>query len=279
MISFAVVYFIFTYWYLVPYFEDPDRPHWTFRYYFFGDSPSEVIKYFITHPLDTFTRLFYNHTGHELGANVKLEYYIYFLIWGGWILFRKPVVLLLFLPLIAQKMLMDPVSRWHLGAYHSVEIESILSIGVFFVISRLKKPKVKIPIALTITVLSLAASIHLLNHRYTYWHHEIKENPFSRKMYQTHFNIKEINDALRQIPDEAAIVSTSNVAPHLAYRKDIHIFPHIRNAEYMVLLEDGNPYPLKMEEYLRLKEDYLKDKNWELVYSNDQLYILKKIES
>ncbi|MBL7111258.1 MAG: DUF2079 domain-containing protein [Bacteroidales bacterium] len=273
----AIAYFIIAMTVMIPYYEDPAFPYWGFHYRSFGETPKEVFKYFLAHPIEVFFKLFYNHNGHKLGNWVKAEYYYYFLICGGWLLFRRPVILLAILPMLAQKMLMDYPSRWSLGAYHSVEIESIYTLSVFYALSKIKNLESKYIIGLVITILCTHATIYGTGAERKYWHHEIKENVFSPKMYRSDLNIKEIRNALKMVPDDAGVCATNTITPHLAYRSKIYVFPEIRDAEYIVLLDDGNPYPLKMDRFEELKTDYLDSHEWETIYNKYQLTIFRKI--
>jgi uncharacterized membrane protein len=278
LIALGVVYFIITFAVLIPCFANPSRPYYTFRYNEFGDTPKEVFKYFLTHPLQVFGKLFYNHTGNEDGDWVKTEYYAYFLIGGGWLIFRRPALLLMLFPVLAQKMLNDTYYYWSLNGYFSVEIESIYTLMIFYVISGFSKRWTSYLFAALVTILTIVSTIHSTHTRYTVWYHEIKENVFSSKFYKPAFDYRAVRAALDMIPPDASVSASNTIVPHLAYRPEIYLFPEIRDAEYIVLLDDGNPYPLKMDRYLEMKEELIESGKWSRIYDKKPLNIFKRIE-
>lgn len=272
----SMLYFLFCFFVLIPYFEDPAKPHWAFYYKAFGNTPGEVFLYFITHPFETFSKMFYNHTAHTYGDWVKTEYYIYFILFGGWLLFRRPVLLLLIFPVMAQKMLMDSAWKWSLSGYNAIEITSVLTVVAFFIISRFKHEKLRQSIAIGITMICMIATVHAFGNRHTQWHESRKENILSKRMYSPHKNVQPVYEGLALIPDDAAVSATNKVAPHLAYRSSIYVFPEVRDAEYILLFDDGDPFPLNHEKFRSLREEYLNNADWIVIFEKGEMLILKR---
>lgn len=271
----SISYFVLCFAVLIPYFEDSTRPHWAFYYNAFGSTPTEVFKYFITHPFSTFLKLFYNHTADKWGDWVKMEYYFYFLLFGGWLLFKRPLLLLLIFPVLAQKMLMDSSWRWSLSGYSSIEITSILTVAVFYVIAKMKNEKTKQLIAICTTSVCIIATIHAFGNRHSQWHDSTKENILSKRMFSSNLDLKTIYNGLELIPPEVAITVSNRLASHLAYRSGIYVFPEIRDAEYMVLLDDGGPYPISLEMFYEFRDFYSNNDDWEIIYNESEIMILK----
>jgi uncharacterized membrane protein len=272
----SIAYFLTCFFILIPYFEDPARPHWAFYYKAFGDSPGDVFVYFITHPFETFSKLFYNHNDHPFGDWVKLEYYIYFILSGGWLLFRRPVLLISILPVLAQKMLMDSAWRWSLSGYAAIEITSILSLAIFFVIWKTRQEKSRQFIAIAVTLVSIVATVHAFGNRHTQWHESRKENVFSLRMYSGHVDVKPVYEGLKLIPGDAVVCATNKIAPHLAHRSGIYVFPEIRDAEYLALLNDGDPFPISQEKFLELRKSLIESDDWEVIFRKGQMVVLKR---
>ena len=95
-------------------------------------------------------------------------------------------------------------------------------------------------------------------------------------MYSSHLDVESIYSGLKLIPANAAVSATNKVAPHLAYRSKIYVFPEIRDAEYLILLNDGDPFPLSKTDFYELREHYIQDKVWIEIYNEQQMLILKK---
>ena len=171
---------------------------------------------------------------------------------------------------------MDSSWRWSLSGYSSIEIVSILTLAIFFVIAKMKNKKTKQILSISITSLCIIATIHAYGNRHTQWHESRKENILSSRMYSSHLNVKPIYEALEMIPPDAAVSATNKVVPHLAYRAKIYVFPEIRDADYLVLLDDGNPFPLSEKDFYELREDYIQDEAWIEIFNEQEILILKK---
>jgi hypothetical protein len=274
---FSVIYFLACFFILIPYFEDPARPHWAFYYKTFGETPGEVFIYFITHPFETISKMFYNHNDHPFGDWVKVEFYIYFILAGGWLLFRRPVLLLLILPVLAQKMLMDSAWRWSISGYAAIEITSVITAAIFLVIWKLKHDRSRQFIAIAVTVISMIATVHAFGNRHTQWHDSRKENILSKRMFSSHVDLAPVYEGLGLIPDDAAVSASNKITPHLAYRSKIYVFPEIRDADYLVLFDDEHPFPLNKETFYELREQYLNSSAWNVVFQKGRLLILQKL--
>jgi hypothetical protein len=82
---------------------------------------------------------------------------------------------------------------------------------------------------------------------------------------------------LNRIPEDAAVSASSPLVPHLAFRQKIYQYPDTADANYIVLLIQEEPYPLKKAE-LEEQVKKLKDsQSWLLLHERDQLLIFKKI--
>ena len=77
-----------------------------------GNNIPEVLIFIIKHPFETIKLLFINNSGNHDFDGVKFEFYYAFLLSGGIFLFLKPQFLIMFILLIAQKMLNDSYIRW-----------------------------------------------------------------------------------------------------------------------------------------------------------------------
>lgn len=274
----SLFYFIFQFKFLIPLFEDPNRLYWGFTYSALGKNINEAFLFMIQHPLKTLQLLYNNPTSDHLYDGVKANFYKVFLYSGSFVLLYRPKYLIMFIPLIAQKMLNDNPNRWGIDWHYTIEIVSILSICLFLTINTIKNNKIKYALSILICISSAFISIKMfkVKNRIIPWTTVEKENFLSKKMYTPNFEITnayKIHKYLETIPPDAKVVASNNLVPHFAFRKYIYLFPYVRDAEYIVLF-DHDSYPLTPDQYKTELQKYLNNKDWTLIIEDYPLYIL-----
>lgn len=123
-------------------------------------------------------------------------------------------------------------------------------------------------------VLSLITTIYLLDHMEISTHARF----YSPGHYQSDLNTGNIYKALKLIPEDAAVSASSALCPHLANRDKIYAFPNVKDAEYLVLLNESvrSTYPLSNEDYVTHVNAYKTSEAFLILYDKDSLLILKK---
>lgn len=273
---FSILYLIILFRIIIPSFEEPGITYWGFAYSSLGENPSEAVKFIITRPVEALRLLFVNHLNDPAFDNIKKELYIVFLLSGGLLLLRRPVYILAFIPIIAQKVYNDAFIRWGISSFYSIEIVSILT-AYAFLASLNKKRAINYILYISLCLSTLGITLNKMNSRRSLWYVPDKEALLHRGFYQTRLDVKEIRKRIRTIvPENAAMVTTQSIVPHFSHREKISIFPYVHDANYMVLLKDGNPYPLNHESFEKESNRYLNDKDWSIIFNEHPLIILKR---
>jgi len=84
---------------------------------------------------------------------------------------------------------------------------------------------------------------------------------------------------IREIPRSASVAALSALIPHIPKRPDISILPDLENAEY-VLIHDGiNPWPMTGPDRLGLIERLEGSKAWEVLKRDDALVLFRRTTS
>ncbi|MFA4851737.1 MAG: DUF2079 domain-containing protein [Bacteroidales bacterium] len=280
-IGVSLVYLFFLFKIFIPGNESEEFPYVGFSYSALGNSPVDVILFIINHPIKTFELLFVNQSGDPTFNGIKAEFYYVFLISGGIILFFNPKYFIMFIPVIAQKVLNDGYIRWGIYSFYSIEIVSILSLSVFIIISQFRNIRITRITGIFICVITIFTTSYLFNknHRKLPWYEPIKENFYDTKMFHADFDVKKVYSALKKIPSDASVCATETVVPHLAFRKNISIFPYVRDAEFIFILLDNSTYPLTKEGFDRNLNEYLLDEKWGVILDDYPILILKKDSS
>jgi uncharacterized membrane protein len=277
LLGFSLLYLIVVFKFFIPYFENPEFPYWGFAYSSLGNSFNEAIITTFTKPFYVIKLLFVNQTGDILYNGIKLEFYYVFALSGGLLLLFRPLFLIPFIPLIAQKMLNDSYARWGINVFYSIEIVTILSVFSFWALHKqINKPKIKIIIAILSCVVTLSVTVVKMNSRVSKWYFEEKENIYQSSFYKSPYNVKEIKKGLKFLPENATICASERLVSHLSFRDSIFNFPFMDNAEYLAILLNSTPYPLDQGTFDAKLSSVLNSNKWMVMHRKDSLLILKR---
>ncbi len=271
----CAVYFLTITKMVMPFFSNTGSyPH--FHYSVLGSTFSEAFIHLISHPIELLKVLFINHTNHPNGEFVKVELHILLLVSGLPFILKKPQYLFMLAPIYFQKLFHDNPSMWGVGGQYSIEFAPILAVGIFMVISEIKRKKLLIYTSIVVVLFTLAATFRTMDNTQIYTNKETIRF-YKSKHYKRDFDVNEIKKQLSKIPQEAIVSVQSPFLPHLSLRETIYQFPMIKDAEYVILMESEKSYPITKEELSTIATELKTSKNWKTIYHQD-LLILKKIE-
>ncbi|MBN2812679.1 MAG: DUF2079 domain-containing protein [Bacteroidales bacterium] len=274
---FSIIYLFVLFAIIIPHFEDPEFPYWGFAYSALGESPAEALLFVARNPLEAIRLLFVNHLGDPAYDRIKTEFYTVFLISGGALLFRRPVYLIPFIPIIAQKMYNDSFVRWGMLGFYSIEVVSVLTVFVFLAMLGIKKRWIRLVLFSLLCISTFGITLEKLDERRAIWYESSKENMLQRSFYRSDLDVQKIRRQINEIvPSDGAIAGSQAIIPHYAKRSEVHVFPFVHDATWLVLLKDHNPYPLTAEEFRARVAAYLQHAEWECVLDDYPLLILKK---
>jgi hypothetical protein len=273
----SVLYLILVFKVFIPYFENPNLPYWSFAYSKMGENFGEVFGFLLSNPLEAFKMLFINHSGDPTFDGIKLELYLTLLFSGGFIFYYKKTYLLLFIPIIAQKVWNDDPVRWGINIFYSIEIVSVMSLAIFSCLLVLKSKTQQYFFGAIICLLTFLTTLVVMNDRTSKWYHREKEKFYVAEFYNYPNNFEGIKEIIKKVPSDASISTTTPILPHLAYRDTIYLFPNIHMANYLLLPKvNTNPYPLSEGEYAEKLNHFKKDPNWIKVFENNDALLLKR---
>jgi uncharacterized membrane protein len=275
----SIVYFIILFKVFIPGIETPGVKYALFNYSALGSGPGEALKFTLLHPLETIKLFFVNHLSNPEYNKVKLEFYITYLISGGFVLLYRPKYMIWFIPIVAQKVLNDDFFRWGLATYYSVEIVTFLPISVFLVLSSIKTIKLQNALAGLVCVCSLAMTIHKMdssNHQVPWTFYKAKIKFYDKSFYEPPFDVKKVNQLLKQIPENAKVSASNIITPHIAQRQFIYFFPTVKDADYIVFSMLDNNYLMSAEENDKHRNNYLGSPEWQIIEKEYPVFLLKK---
>jgi uncharacterized membrane protein len=246
-----------------------------FAYASLGESMGEAFVHLIIHPIDSLEIFFTNHLSDPRFDGVKLEAHLLLLISGVLILIRRPAYLLMLAPIYFQKFFHDQPMTWSTGAQYSIEFAPILAIGVFEIIRSIKTEQLKKYLPWTVVVLSLACTFRVMDQPFDH----VEESGiqfYKGEHYSRDYNIQAVRKAIDLIPEDAAVCAQNPYLPHVALRKEVFMFPHVKTAKYVLVSSKEYPYPLETEQLNMEIARFTESEEWKTLFDQDSVYLFAK---
>ncbi|WP_346862193.1 DUF2079 domain-containing protein [uncultured Draconibacterium sp.] len=274
----SALYFILLFKVFIPMTESKEVSYGLFNYAALGKTPGEALVYMLRHPVEAVKLFFINHSNNPTYNDVKAEFYLVYLVSGGFVLLFRPKYIIWFIPIVAQKVLNDNPTRWGIATYYSIEIVTLLPLSVFLAIASFKKSWIQKTAIVLACIGAIFMTIHKLDHsnRKVPWTlNPSKVKVYSKKFYTSHYNVKAVNRLLATIPDTAKVSASNYILPHLAQRKSIYYFPNVKDAEYIVFSVYDNHYLLTHMQNENERNKYLGSNEWEITQHSFPVFLLK----
>jgi uncharacterized membrane protein len=229
------------------------------RYDHLGGSFENIIIGFFKNPRYYFTLLF-EDTFQLNATGVKSDFWFSFLIAGGFAVIYKPRYLIMIAPVIAQKMFSESHSFWGTGGQYSIEIVPIISLALISLLLTTKKNYMKAIILVALIIFGRPGF-----------------SAFRAEHYKSDLDIVQLKADLKVIPPKAVISVSSDLSPHLFRREKIYHYPIIKDAEFIVLLKNRNPYPLRSEDFVKNIDKLKKDPASTILVDSRDMIIFKVV--
>jgi uncharacterized membrane protein len=274
----SLLYLILIFTVLIPGFQQEGYSYNRFQYSSLGANIPEALLFVLKHPIEAIKLLFVNHLENPVYNNVKAEFWYVFLLSGGVILIKKPHYLLLFVPIIAQKMFSNDYQMWGINIFYSIEVVSILSIAAFLILKDIHNSKIRFFAGAMLCLVTFSVTVIKMNARESKWYNKGKEKIYDKNFYSSQHDIKSIQLVLDQIPKNAKVCASEKLVAHLAFRDHIYYFPNIRDAEYLILLFNSTTYPLNKTEFDTKISELTNSSEWEIMNKTKDLLLMKRVE-
>ncbi len=244
------------------------------RYELIGNSPSEMISFIFTKPIE-FWNVFIGNKIEPIYNGIKLETLLMILFSGGLAFFVRPIYLIILFPILSIKFLSNEYGFWGINNQYSIELVPVISLVVIDLSSKFYKYR-KI-ITLFVLSTTILGTIQTMFSRKSKWYNEKNNNLFAMEHYQSEFQYSKLKKVFETIGKEEKVSAVTNFVPHLAFRKVIYHFPIVKDATTIVLTKkEGFNYPLTQEEYNNEIKKFKLDSSFRIAYSDKTLIIFKK---
>lgn len=281
-IAISVLYFVLLFKVFIPSVETEEKQFTLFNYSALGATPVEAIRFIIYHPVETIKLFFVNHLSNPAYDGVKTEFYLVYLVSGGFILFLRPKYLIWFIPIVAQKVLNDSYLRWGIATYYSIEVVTLLPLSVFLALSELKRTGLQNKLIVVVCATTLLTTLYKLNPGNCQMPDTInseKENIFSKDFWTADFNVGKVNKLFRLIPPGSKASVSEHLFPHLSQRQTIYLFPTVNDAKYVVFSVFDNYFMLSHHANEIARDKIFSSSEWNLVGSEFPVFLFKRAAS
>jgi uncharacterized membrane protein len=278
-IAISIIYFILLFKVFIPSIETPEKQFSLFNYSALGANPGKALLFIISHPIETTKLFFINHLNDPVYNWVKSEFYLVYLISGGFVLFLRPKYLIWFIPVVAQKVLNDGYIRWGIATYYSIEVVTLLPLSVFAALSTIKQKKVQNGLILIVSIATLATTIYKLDEKHYVLPWTLSPDKvrfFDKQFLTSPLPIGKINETLALIPSNAKVSASDHLFPHLAQRRSIYLFPTVNDAEYVVFSVFDDYYLISHRDNEESRNTYFSDPQWELMAKEFPVFLFKR---
>jgi|GEM_PF-277027 len=274
----SVVIFVIIFKVFIPLIHRDGTPYSLFNYAVLGPDPAHAFIFIISHPIKVLCMLFTNTSGNNYFDGVKQEFYLVYLISGGFVLIFRPQYLLFFFPLILEKMLNDDPSRWSIEAHYSIETVTLLPLAVFFILGNIKSRNIKYAGAFLVCFLTGSMTVYKLhssNHGLK-WTNTVKENILSKRFFKPDYDVKEIHRELNLIPADAKVSASEHILPQLSERLFIYQFPDVQDADYIAVFALKDYYQIPDSAYRNFVHKYIFSPDWDVIAHTHDFILFKK---
>ncbi len=245
------------------------------QYSIFGDSVLETIIYKTRYII---TAMFTNVSGSTFDDNIKEETYMCLLLSGGLCLLIRLEYAIMLVFIILQKMLNDDAGKWGINGHYSAELAPIVIIAFYSTLNYFENTKFKLVISVFFCLLTYSTTFTKMFIRDSYWYNEENGNLFSKYHYQSYYSHADVEKIIKMIPDDANLSALSCFGPHVAFRKNIYMFPDVTNANYILVAESPKDYPLQGD-ILHLEiMKYKNSPNWRMDAEINGIYLFKRLK-
>jgi uncharacterized membrane protein len=276
---FCVIYLIVIISSVMPYLSEGKGTNQIARYHLLGTNIKEVFMFILKNPLESTNIFLSNTTTDSSFDGIKFETFVFFAASGGIFVFFRPKWILCLIPIFAQKYFTDNPVMWGVNCQYSIEFVPIISICLIEFLTLTNKVSTKFLTISLITISTFYINFGTIYQRKSPYYDPLNLDSFNAEHYKSSLgaDTEYIRNKIKELPADANLTVSGLLAPKLAFRDNIYLFPVINDAEYIVLLcDNNNTYPFSFQQFKSmLLNDLTNHTGLELISCEKGLFIAK----
>ena len=268
----SILVFIFIIGAFMPWFSTGESVSNLSKYSLLGSSVSSALQA-LGNPGPLVDALWHSKANGLLTTgDVKIEFWIFFALSGGWLFIRKPAYLWMIVPIVLQKMWHDNERFGGTIGHYSIELLPVLLVAGIDFYKSIPNRKVFILAlvlpALLVTFRSMDRPVDRSNQA------QIR---FYKKTHYYRAGQSESHALLRSIPSNASISAMSPVVPHFACQNNIYQYPvKADEAAYIVIMKTEQCFPMTCKDRDHDFKVLQENNNYDLFGETELMAVFKR---
>ncbi|OAQ40840.1 hypothetical protein A5893_07870 [Pedobacter psychrophilus] len=271
----SLIYSLAIIFYVMPSLQNTDQNLQFLRFSHLGNSLGDIVLNLFNHPVNILKAFYINFNGGGI-AYQKLIFMCFLIFSGGFLLYKNPILFLMFFVPVALKFLSSDVSLYGIYHQYSIEFVPLLSFTFILGLGKIEITQQK-KIAFFCCVTTLFSTFLSMSFSLGEYDYKANSNILSLKHYQSGLNLNSIKEDLKLIPNDVSVSTSSCLSPYLYKRSNLYHFPIIKDSKYIaVIKQNRSTWPITEEEH---KQKIMELKNlgtYTVLIENNDLIILKK---
>ncbi|MBD79045.1 MAG: hypothetical protein CL840_09015 [Crocinitomicaceae bacterium] len=152
-----------------------------------------------------------------------------------------------------------------------------MAIGIFDVVSDVRKPKLKSLLGWSALIMVIFSTIRTMDST-IYYTIKSKIRFYQKEHYKREYDVSMVHHQLSLLPTDAIVCAHSLLLLHIALRANVYEFPRIKDAEYVVY-SNYDQFYITSEEEFNAKTDSLKHTSNREVLYDKEITVLKRIQN
>lgn len=271
LLSFSLVYFFLAFYIILPSLSI--RPDSHISNWKFIPEVGNSLTSLMTNILENPAKILHLMT-NQVEKTDKINRFLYS---GGILFFFTDIIYLLpVIPLFILTLLSTEWGMWIDMGHYSILLSVWVPLTIILFSYKLKYKflQISFPSIFILIYIKILLNFNLEPIKWTKF-----PFIFYKEYYSQRFNIPEIKEALKLIPENASVSASNHLVPHLAFRDKIIFFPNTQDAEYIAIIENDcidrfyyfqNPISC----FLELKK-YLNNQKYKLIYNKNHVLVFQ----
>ena len=254
---------------VMPHFNEGASSSFYRRYGSLGDSPGEILKTLVLHPIRSLDTVF-DHSG----AHYLLELFLPLLLLG----LAAPLALVAALPELGLNLLSSTSTQSSIHHHYTAGLIPPLFVATILGAARLTRSRPNLRPALAMAAVATMVVANYVLGAVPLW----RELPGGQQYeaYATHVSTHDrITDrALQLIPDDAVVSATNSLGSHLSARRRFLSFPYLEDAQWVAADETQPGYADRWDPLATAIDlaALRRNPDWRLVFSEDGVLVFKR---
>ncbi|MHB1390216.1 MAG: DUF2079 domain-containing protein [Thermoleophilia bacterium] len=209
------------------------------RYAQVGDSSASIAGNLLSNPWHTVTLIFNSQSDDPSHDADKYELHAMVLASGGVSFLLAPSFLIMLIPIYLQKFLASDPGLWGLSGQYSIEFVPIISMALTASLMKIRRRQLQYIAVILVSLVTFISLFYAIeSDSLTVFNNSNNVRFYSSDHYHSQTNLNIVYMMLERIPKNAVVSTSSSLAPRLAFRDKLYLYPIIKDAEYVVLLQD-----------------------------------------